>query len=90
MPGSQSRGIIMDHEKVTPAQAGGCGTTLSCPGRVKMLLPPLRKDREGRMGRSRLGEYHRTGCYQNQHTRQIGTDGQKGSALQSASAVVCI
>lgn len=45
-------GITVDHDIVTAAQAEGCGTTLSSPGRAKILLLPLGKDREGRLGRS--------------------------------------
>lgn len=46
-------------DKVTPAQAGGCGTIQSSPGTGKTLMLPLTKDREGRIGRSRLGQVPR-------------------------------
>lgn len=63
-------GITVDHDIVTAAQAEGCGTTLSSPGRAKILLLPLGKDREGRLGRSGGGEgpgTHRLGHYQRPH-----------------------
>ena len=48
-------GVTKGHDKVTLAQAGGCGTTHSSPGKAKMLMLPLIKDRVGQLGRSRLG-----------------------------------
>lgn len=53
---SKWAGITVDHDIVTAAQDEGCGTTPSSPGRAKILLLPMGKDREGRLGRSGAGD----------------------------------
>lgn len=75
---SKQVGITVDCDKVTTAQAEGCGTTQSSPGIVKMLMLPLGKDKEGRMGRSRLGQVPTGRDTIRAHiTSQTGTDKRK-------------
>lgn len=83
--------ITTESDKVTVAQAEGGGTTQSSPGRAKMLMLPLRKGREGRIGRIRP-ERVPTGqdTIRAHITSQTGTDGRKGETLPLAFAVVHI